>query len=256
MIKLFLFEVFKIANYRNFWSIACLYLTLIFGFTWITVNYMLKGSSLSYDYIWGNLAYFYMFANYFLYFLIIQPLSNQFDYKMIRQHVMDGLSRSSIFIGGILMIFILIMFSTLVLISSGFIFGQGDFMTFFDQKIIFTILKFMLYCFVSFSFVYLATLVFKRSLATIVFILVWQFFIEAILGSILKYIFKYEGFIEYLPFYEDFIEYLPFTVISQLIVNPISGMGSNLSNEILIVSGAYGCMFLFLSWLRLKFIDL
>ncbi len=139
MLRLLQLELAKIKTYKTFWILTGIYLLFLVGITssgmealrWLAVN----GANLGeYDVqkiplyhfpdIWQNLTWVAQKFKLLPGIYIIISVTNEFTYKTIRQHVIDGLSRADFIGAKVLFIFLISLASTLVVLALGLILGN------------------------------------------------------------------------------------------------------------------------------------
>jgi ABC-2 type transport system permease protein len=73
--------------------------------------------------VWQNLAYLASFVKFFLAFIVIISITNEYSFRTIRQNIIDGMSPTEFLISKELMIGAFSLFNMLVLFISGTIMG-------------------------------------------------------------------------------------------------------------------------------------
>ncbi len=129
MRKLLNIELTKLLNYTSFKVILGLHLALfslvIFVSSQIdisvpgfdTVNFF------RFPHIWSYFTWVASWFNLLLAILIIMVTGNEFSYRTFRQHVIDGLSRTDLLRGKLMVIFLIAAYSFVMVFVSGLIYG-------------------------------------------------------------------------------------------------------------------------------------
>ncbi len=95
-------EWLKIKNYRTFWILigifVSLYLIWNYGLNkfFIQLNSSsmnLTSESYSFPYVWNTMAYIYSWFIFFLCMFVIISIANEYTFKTQRQHIIDGMHR-------------------------------------------------------------------------------------------------------------------------------------------------------------------
>ncbi len=228
MNKLLTIEWLKLKSYRPFWILLTLYflvLGLVCSSVMLYLEYIAsKGVQFEsidpsvvpfYDFndIWQNITYLATFFKIFLGFIVVMSITNEFDYKTIRQNIIDGLTKTEFISTKLLLILLLTVVNTLFLLLLGIILGwiyspvQGlDVM--FDQAGF--LLAYFLDVLTFLVFALLVGMLIKRTGFAIVLLAFYSLFIEPIGVLILS------------NFYADytFYNYFPIRAINNLITIP------------------------------------
>src|ERR1035437_1506482 len=135
MNKLLNIEWMKIKSYRTFWVLSSLFAVSVFGinyFIYFTkqatvsdskqVNALI-GSPFDFPNVWHTVAYVSSFLLFFPGLLIVTSVSNEFSFKTHRQNIIDGWSRSQFINVKIFLVFIIAIFSTLLVFLAAILFG-------------------------------------------------------------------------------------------------------------------------------------
>jgi ABC-2 type transport system permease protein len=95
MKKLLQLEFIKYSYSRIFYAFMGLYIAMI------VLLEMFSGKDVmmtnKFPDVWGNLVYSLSFLNFFIGFIILISLTNEYQYKTLRQHIVDGLTKTSYF---------------------------------------------------------------------------------------------------------------------------------------------------------------
>ncbi len=198
MIHLLKIEWLKIKGYRTFWVLTILFLVSIFGLNYFIyyikqvtvqnnkqVNFIL-GAPFSFPNVWHTVSYFSSFLLFIPGLMIITSITNEYNYKTIRQNIIDGWSRQQFINVKIALVVLLSLISALFVFLTAFIFGtiSGDSFSFLK-------VEFVGYYFVqalSYSMVALLFgLLIKRSGLAIGVFFLYSFIIENMAGALLNY---------------------------------------------------------------------
>ena len=123
---------------RSFWVLSGLYVVLVI-FVFMVIESFLnhvvtqvgKGSQIkvpefslySFPYVWHNLAFLAGFFKIFLALIVIIFVTNEFNYKTIRQNVMSGMSRTEFLFSKVIFVFFLALAVSAVLFFSALLLG-------------------------------------------------------------------------------------------------------------------------------------
>ncbi|PIQ25613.1 hypothetical protein COW36_21465 [bacterium (Candidatus Blackallbacteria) CG17_big_fil_post_rev_8_21_14_2_50_48_46] len=256
--RLLSIELRKIVWYRAFWISALAYLVLMPLLFISMANFKIEvGAKTSiglnfylFPDVWHHAAYMASWFNLLLYFFVILLVTNEFQFRTLRQNIIDGLSRSEVLIGKLLLLLLFTLVSTLlvavVAFGCGLAYGNGfDPATAFDK--INYLALFFLQCYATLIFaLFLSLLVQKQGLTIIVYL-----FYSLVIEPVLHY--------RILP--QGWGEYLPMKIISELIPNPLPallGLGVTRTVELQTILIALGYMVLMVvaSWGWLHWRDL
>lgn len=257
MFRLASLEVRKLVSYRPFWIIMGLYIGICTLSAWIVAHLssfnpgtsMTIKTFLAYPNIWEGISWLMQFANILFTLMVVLHLTNQLELRMVRQHVIDGLSRTEVLLGQLMIAFSLAVFSALTVLALGAIFGLGTLGTAaVGTKGLITLGSLAAETFLHLAFVIFITLIFRRAVPTIIFLVFWHVALEPIGGYLLQQL-----------VHPGIRDYLPFTVIDQLVPIPsFLGAAEPTMAQPLIygLCAAYGALFLGLSWIKLQRSDL
>jgi ABC-2 type transport system permease protein len=253
-------ELRKIIWYRAFWLSALAYLILMPLFFISLANLQLQlggpgGTQLGinlylFPQVWHHAAYMAGWFNLLLYFFLILLVTNEFQFRTLRQNIIDGMSREEVLLGKLLLILIFTLVSTilvaLVAFGCGLVYGDGfQFSTAFEKWIF--IPAFFLQCLATLVFALFVSLIVQKQGLTIIVYLFYVLVIENVLRFKL------------LP--KGWGDYLPMKTVSDLIANPfpaLMGWGKAQTPEwgtVVLVLG-YTLLWLGLSWAWLRWRDL
>jgi len=191
--------------------------------------------------VWQNITYISGFFKIILALILITSVCNEFTYSTARQNIIDGLSRREWLYSKIGLAIALSLFSTLLVLSVGFVLGFSQEVT-VEPTAIFGRLDFVLAYFIEllvyFIYALFLALALKRTGLSIILLLVYDFILEPIFSwSIPEYV----------------NEFLPMNTIDNLNQFPFTKYVGNetpsvVSIEQLIWAVAYGTLFAVLSY--------
>lgn len=190
---LFLLELewLKVRHYRPFWVLSGAFVLIMAAFMpFIGAIKMPKevfdiSTSLMFPNVWHNLAYWGNWAAFFsIGFLSVLSITNEFEFKTLRQSVISGLSRQDVFLSKLLFIVSLSVAATLIYTLFALLFGSITTETIYWSRVsegFSWVGNFFMMClgFSSFA-LFLGTLL-RRSGVSLFLFLTWEFFIEPIL---------------------------------------------------------------------------
>lgn len=268
MFHLLKIDLKKLTSYRTFWIVCGLYfITLAFStasgmefLKWIARTFEDFGSSLNIDRIplyhfpdvWLNLIYFSGLFKIVLGVMTVISVTNEFQYRTLRQNVIDGLSRwqflASKILTNILLSFLSVVMMMIISFVTGLIYTPS-----IDWSYVFADMEFLIAYFIEIfaylSFALMLGILVQRSGLTIILLLL----------SPMPEIIVREGYLdEYLPW---MIEYLPLESLSNLVPLPLPRYAFQEIRDYLTISSiaiALGWTFLFnyFSFLKLKKSDI
>ena len=139
MIRLLKIDLLKLVNYRTFWILIILYFATMGVITSSGMEFLKWLVSKGADFdevdilrvplyhfpdIWQNLTYVSLFFKLVLAVVVIISITNEFNYKTIRQNIIDGMDRKDFIISKVLTIFLLSLASTVFVFLIGLITGS------------------------------------------------------------------------------------------------------------------------------------
>lgn len=248
--RLLSIELRKIIWYWAFWMSALAYILLMPLLFISLANLNLRvgpGTSLGinlylFPQVWHHASYMASWFNLLLYFFVILLVTNEFQFRTLRQNVIDGLSRTEVLMGKLLLLLLFTGVSTVLVavvgLGCGLAYGNG-----FEPEKAFEQIHFIpvffLQCYATLVFaLFLSLLVQKQGLTIIVYL-----FYSLVLENVLRF--------KLLP--EGWGDYLPMKIISELIPNPfpaLLGFGAPQSPELGTILWALGYTLFFIgaSW--------
>lgn len=143
--------------------------------------------------IWQNLAYLYKMVTIFICFIVLASVTNEFDYKTIRQNVIDGMSRREWWLSKISFMLAISLLATVILATIGLVVGYA-YSPVTDLEYVFRNIEFMgayfLQVFYFLMFCFVISLMIKRAGFAFAGILFYIYIFEPIVTVILTQ--KYE----------------------------------------------------------------
>ena len=129
MKRLLHIEWLKVSSYRSFYVFTGIYAVLIF-FTYYGVNSFLNLGPLfdvksvyKFPNVWYFVSYVSSWFSPILSLLMIQLVCNEYTFRTMRQHIIDGLSREELLTSKLLMAAILSVYAGSITLLSGLLFG-------------------------------------------------------------------------------------------------------------------------------------
>ena len=222
MFKLLEIEFRKLIPYRAFWVAVLAYALLMPGLfiSLHKLNINVQNFSLGINFynfpdVWHNNTYIASWFNVLLYFFMILVVSNEYQFRTVRQNVIDGLSRFQVLGSKMLLMLVFSMASTVLVagvsLLCGMFLAEEGFREVSWEKIEYVGLYFVqILGFMSFAL--LVTTVFRKQGMSIIVFIGYTLIGE----NILRYLIFPKL---HLPF--DLGAYLPFQNIGKLIPNPL-----------------------------------
>lgn len=209
MIKLLKIEWYKLRPYTIFWVFTGLYSILLFGAYYVVKKATSSEEfSLGFPMKWQGLTYIAGWLNPFLVLLTILYTTNEYTFNTFRQNVIDGLSRTEIFISKVMVHFLFSLYSTILVVLLGTLFS-ALFSKSFNAENYFNDFYFIgihfLKCFTFFSIAYMLSLLFKKGIISIIALVILY-----IGDSLVSWIIT-----------NPIFDMLPFASMSNLINNPL-----------------------------------
>jgi ABC-2 type transport system permease protein len=261
-------EWLKVRSYRPFWVLSGAFLLIMACFMpFISAIKMPKeafdiSTALMFPNVWHNLAYWGNWAAFFsIGFLSVLSITNEFEFKTLRQGVISGLSRQDVFLSKLLFIISLSAAATLIYTLLALLFGFITTETVYMSRVsegLSWMGNFFMMCLGFSSFALFLGTMLRRSGISLFLFLTWEFFIEPILRYALhgKLVAKNET-----------MHYYPMKAFNSLIPPPLPKMlnasvnGGEVkmileTNTAMIVSVVYIGLLLFGTYYLLKNRDL
>jgi len=205
MLQLLKIEWLKLKNYKTFIWLSGIYyllLLLVLCSVKLILNWM-EGQGMEfegispaiipfYDFpdVWQNLAYLAGFLKFFLAFIVIISICNEYSYRTIRQNIIDGLSPSQFLLSKQLMILSFSFINVLILWLAGTIMGISN-ATMFEGQLYIMGMEFLFAHFIELvTFLNLAMLLsilMKKAGFAIILLCFYGIFVEPIAVAILGY---------------------------------------------------------------------
>jgi len=267
MVHLLKIDLKKLTSYRTFWIVCGLYfITLAFTtasgmefLKWLARTFEGFGSSLNINRIpiyhfpdvWLNLIYFSGFFKIILGIMTVISITNEFQYRTLRQNVIDGLSRwqflASKILTNVLLSFLSVAMIMVISFATGLIYTPSVNWTYVFADMEFLIAYFIeIFAFLSFAL--MLGVFIQRSGLTIILLL---------LARMLELIIR-ENIDEYVPW---LIEFLPLESIANLVPMPLERYAFQEIRDYLTVSSiaialAWTFLFNYFSYMKLKHSDI
>lgn len=267
MVHLLKIDLKKLTSYRTFWIVCGLYfVTLAFTtasgmefLKWLARTFEDFGSSLNINRIpiyhfpdvWLNLIYFSGFFKIILGIMTVISITNEFQYRTLRQNVIDGLSRwqflASKILTNVLLSFLSVAMILVISFATGLIYSPS-----ISWNYVFADMEFLIAYFIEIfaflSFALMLGIFIQRSGLTIILLL---------LARMLELIVR-ENIDEYVPW---IIRFLPLQSIANLVPMPLERYAFQEIRDYLTVSSiaialAWSFLFNYFGYLKLKKSDI
>lgn len=222
MFKLLKIELIKLINNRSFWIIFLLHFVLLVPIVFAIQN-ILNNTSLQmngfdlgkalasgfkiFDYpeIWNNVLYIASWFKLFLAIIVVVMVCNEYQFRTIKQNIIDGLSKAEIVLAKEIMIVILSLATVLLVALIVLILGKtSDSSSMFDGSE--NLLRYFVSLILYLNFAYLLSTLIKKSGLTIGVLFLYSLIIENIVAYKLP---------------ENIANLLPMHLISNLTPNPV-----------------------------------
>jgi ABC-2 type transport system permease protein len=217
MMKLLSIELKKILTYPTFWIFAGLYVLMVLLVFCVIPSIHLPGppggllsvkSYYTFPDIWHTLTYIAGFFNLLLGVLVVILITNEFNFRTVRQNIIDGWSVLNFLAAKIILIVFLAACTTIFVFLLGMLYGLIASSS-IDSVSIFSEISFVLAYFVQalayLCFALFMGTLFKKAGIGIIFFLLYSKIVEPLIGWKLPKVIS---------------DYLPFHNISSLIDNP------------------------------------
>ena len=138
MNRLIKIDLRKYARNRTFWVLSALYGVLVI-FVFVVMESFMNHivthvgknapvaipefSLYSFPYVWHNLTFLAGFFKIFLALIVIIFITNEFNYKTIRQNIMSGMSRVEFLLSKVIFVFFIALAASLILFFSALLLG-------------------------------------------------------------------------------------------------------------------------------------
>lgn len=217
MTRLLTLEWLKLRHYRPFWILLILYFVVLglvscsvmLFFEYITSQGAefegIKPTMIPfYDFadIWQNLTYLATYFKIFLGFIVVMSITNEYDYKTVRQNIIDGLTPWEFLGTKLLVIVALSVATTVFMFLVGLVMGwiyspvQGASVVLANAGFL---LAYFLDVLAFLVFALLVGMLIKRTGFAIVLLAFYALFIEPIATSILMATYPDLSFYQYFP---------------------------------------------------------
>ena len=234
MIRLLQLEWYKLRHYRPFWVLISMYGILVTilcsGFMLFMAYLKSKGADFKgfdptmlplYDFpdIWQNITFVASIIKVILAFIVVMSIFNEINHHVVRQHIIDGLSKKEWLGSKLFFIGLIALTASLLLFINGLILGRiyshPDAFSFAFQKIEF-VGAYFLDIFTYLTFAMMLTLLFRKGGLVIVGLLMYTFMLEPFVAL---FLYNYDDF--HFPAYMASIpNYFPVQSLRNLIQFP------------------------------------
>ena len=216
MKRLLHIEWLKVSSYRSFYVFTGIYALLIF-FTYFGVNSFLNlgplfdvNSVYKFPNVWYFVSYVSSWFSPILSILMILLVCNEFAFRTLRQHIIDGLSREELLTSKLLMAAILSVYAGCLALVSGLLFGltKGGIPTstdFFSETTY--LLRTIWSSFGMMTAAILIALLVRRSALSILVFILFYWIIEPLVGRI---------------WFNEIYPYFPLNSLDEFISSPIN----------------------------------
>lgn len=211
MLRLLRIEWMKVKNYRTFWILLAITIVSIPGFNYMFYDLMdnsfpkfkgksIFGSPFAFPDVWQTISWNSSLLLVIPAILVITLTTNEFTYKTHRQNVIDGLSRTQFVSVKLFEVFLLSVFTTLVVFITTLAFGYltnkvpADTLIFHQSRfVLFYFVQMISYSMIAFL---LSMLIKRAGLAIGVFFI--YIIVEQIVVGIGRHKYNYKA-VDYLP---------------------------------------------------------
>lgn len=267
MLHLLRIDLKKLTSYRTFWVVCGLYfITLAFStasgmelLKWVARTFEDFGSNLNINRIplyhfpdvWLNLVFFSGFFKTVLGIMTVISITNEFQYRTLRQNIIDGLSRWEFLATKILTNLLLSLLSVGMILVISFITGL-IYTPVIDWNLVFADMEFLLAYFLEIfaflSYALMLGVLIQRSGLTIILLL---------LSNMLEIIIR-ANVDDYAPW---LIPYFPMESISNLVPMPLKRYAFQeirdyLTLDSIAIAATWTILFNYFSYLKLKHSDI
>ncbi len=193
MMHLLKIEFAKVRNYKTFWVILLIYMTLVplafFGLSYIQIPFFPEKSEMfGFPTVWNYITYTASWLNLLLGVLVVTLSCNEITFRTQRQNIIDGMSKKQMILSKFYFFTVLAAFVTFYTFLIGFIFG----IVYSDITAFFSGIEFIGVYFVQtlgyFAFAFFFAVLVKKSALSIVFYIVsflFSWFMPLMVGEII-----------------------------------------------------------------------
>lgn len=188
-----------------------------------TTVYLAEQGIFDFPYIWHFTTYYASIFKFFLLFVIVSMMANEYSYKTLKQNLIDGMSKKEFILSKFYTVLLFAIISTLFVFIVSLILGL-IYSNFTEVSIIFTDIEFIIAYFIKlvgfFSMGLFFGIFIKRSAFAVAAIIFWYFF-EWLIFGLLKWLLpiKWETA-------QAIKNFLPLEAMSNLIKQPITKLGA------------------------------
>jgi ABC-2 type transport system permease protein len=221
-------EWLKVRTYRPFWVLSGAFVLIMGCFMPFirSISFPKEvfdlNTALMFPNVWHNLAYWGNWAAFFaIGFLSVLSITNEFEYKTLRQSVISGLSRTDVFLSKLLFIISLSAAATLIYTLFALVLGLLTTETIYWSRVsegIGWIGNYFMMCLGFASFALFVGTLLRRSGISLFLFLTWEFFIEPILRYAVH---------KRLIISNESVHYYPMKAFDNLVPLPIPTMLNN-----------------------------
>jgi hypothetical protein len=266
MLRLLRIEFRKLKSSNAFYIFSFFYFLSLAGFAWFMGSFGIDFDKIKMNFgdlgifdfpnIWQNITYVASFFKIILAIIFITFITNEYQYRTLRQNLIDGLSKKEFIASKVLMMIALAGVSTLFVFAIVMIIGLTQ-SSFLELDIIVMKSSFMIAYFIKlvsfFSFIMLIAFYVKKTGFSMASLFIWA----AIVEPLLQYKFLPEGWARFLPLNAmSNLIHEPFTRITNA-DKLIGNITFNYVDPIdVIITLSYTVLFIYLSYMIVKKRDL
>jgi len=250
MFKLLKIELIKLIYNRSFWIIFLLHFVLMVPIVFMLQNvlnntsFQMNGFDLGkaiasgfkvfeFPDIWNNIIYLASWFKLFLAIVIVVMVCNEYQFKTIKQNIIDGLSKIEIVMAKELLIFLLSLVTVLLIALLVLILGKSDGTnSFFNGSE--NLLRYFISLILYLNFAYLLSTFIKKSGLTIGVLFLYSLIIENLIAYKLP---------------EQIAGFLPINLISNLTPNPALGYLNAPLAYSFNTAGLFACLLYYLAYI-------
>lgn len=131
MKKLLSIELKKVVPYSTFWILLGIYMVLVFTIFFFLRSIKISGpfaflnldSYYAFPMLWHSLTYVASYFTLLLGMLVIILITNEFNFRTVRQNIIDGLSKADFLAGKLYLIILIALLATFIVFLTGMIQG-------------------------------------------------------------------------------------------------------------------------------------